>query len=127
LLEVITRTLWSLPSLDVLGKVTLSSSYYRKRGGGIFRPQIQLTIPIYETLGEDKTLAVQDGNLEFTFYASISERRIDLNNPENFYLILYSAKFSGGVSAPPRRLVLPPEATGHLHVLSERNEFRFDH
>src|SRR5437867_4031936 len=75
LLDVLIKSLWSLPgyanfSGEWTNRLGLSSSYYRRQGASINRPQVHVTISVSQTFPEEAAFPEQYQELYFSLAAS---------------------------------------------------------
>lgn len=106
LLEIIIKSLWSLPgysnfSGDYSGRLGLSSSYYRKQGTAIYRPHVSISMPIPAYFPEEPAFTPRHQELKFLLAGSVSQARVEPNNPTNIFLWPYEWSISVAADSKP--------------------------
>lgn len=101
LLDVLIKSLWSLLgngnlSDDWTNRLGLSSSYYRRQGASIYRPQVRMTLFVQDSFPAEPAFSSRHGELIFHLAGSTSEKRIEPNNPSNAVLLPFFCSISIG-------------------------------
>ena len=101
LLDVLIKSVWSLPGYDnftgdYTGRLGLSSSYYRRQGTSVYRPQVCMTLSVKDSFPAEADFSSQHQELNFLLAGSTSEKRIEPNNPSNTFLLPFSCSVSIG-------------------------------
>ena len=104
LLETIIKSLWSLPGYgnfngDLSGRLGLSSSYYRRQGSTVYRPRVSISIPVPAYFPEEPAFTSRHQELKFLLAGSVSQARVEPNNPGNIFLWPYEWAMSVGADS----------------------------
>lgn len=104
LLEIVIRSLWSLPgcdnfSSDFQSRLGLSSSYYRRQGTTIYRPRVSVSMSVPCYFPGEPAFTSRHQELKFLLAGSISEARVEPNNPANIFLWPYEWVISIGADS----------------------------
>lgn len=104
LLDIVVMSLWSLPGYgnfqgDWPSRLGFSNSYYRRQGTSIFRPQISVTISVLDYFPNESAFTTRHQELRFLLAGSVSEARVEPNNPGNIFLWPYEWAISVGADS----------------------------